>query len=219
MRLRFNKNAKSFLDNNPNYYLNTSDNEQINLPSLFNNSNPIYLEIGCGKGNFIIENAKQNPNINYIGFEKNETILMKAINKVLENNLPNLKFIGNDANNIDLLFANNSISKIFLNFSDPWPKARHTKRRLTHPSFLTKFQKILVPNGNIELKTDNDGLFTYTYDEVLSVDQDKYDILYCTKNLYENLNDDINKSNIPTEYETKFHNLGKNIYKIIFKFK
>lgn len=219
MRLRFNKNAKNFLDNNHNYYLNTKENKLINLSLLFDNNNPIYLEIGCGKGNFIIENAKNNPNINYIGFEKNETILMKAITKTLDYNLPNLKFIGNDANNIDILFNHHSISKIFLNFCDPWPKIRHTKRRLTHPNFLEKFKNILIKDGKIEFKTDNDNLFKYTYEDVLIENKDKYDIVYYTKNLYKDLNDDINKLNIPTEYEIKFHNLGKNIYKIIFKFK
>lgn len=219
MRLRFNKNAKNILINSQDYFIDVTNQTQIDPSKWFIiPKNPIHLEIGAGKGNFIIQNAINNPNTNFIALEKNETILAKAINKTKSLNLNNLKFINYDANKINELFISNCIAKIFLNFSDPWPKARHAKRRLTHPTFLVKYKDILVNNGIIEFKTDNDSLYNYTY-EVLNDNLDNFNLIYFTTDLYQHLDEYNNKFNIPTEYEQKFHQLNKNIYKIVFNFK
>lgn len=216
MRLRNDKNAINILLDNQKWYLH--EPKQI-INSIFNNNQKIELEIGMGKGNFIINKALQNPKINYIGLEKNLVICSKAIKKIIktECDLNNLKIINIDAKILNLIFACNSIDKIYLNFSDPWPKKRHIKNRLTNPSFLKKYQQIIKKDGWIEFKTDNDDLFKYTL-EVLKENKDWCEIIYYTTDLYSNLDNEYNFNNIATEYEIKFHNLNKNINKIIFKF-
>ena len=174
---------------------------------LFNNNNPIEIEIGCGKGNFIINKAKQNPNINYIGIEKYDSVLLRALEKVNEE-IPNLKFIKMYANNIDKVF-DKEISKIYLNFSDPWPKDRHEKRRLSSDTFLKKYDLIFKNEKNIIMKTDNRKLFEYS---IISFTNYKYNIEEISLDLH---SDDI--PNIETEYETKFSNLGQVIYMINVK--
>lgn len=219
MRLRFNKEAKSLIHQDQKYFVNTESLVGIDPHTWFaNTNNPIYLEIGMGKGNFVINNAFQNPNINYIGLEKFDTVLWKAIRKAQLTDLENLKMISFDAINLNQLFIPHVIDKIYLNFSDPWPKDRHQKRRLTHPVFLDLYKSILKKDGVIEFKTDNDGLFNWTINEVLLAHPDQYQIIYQTNDLYTHLDESYNVNNIPTEYETKFHNLGKNINKVIFKF-
>ena len=216
MRLRNDKNAINILLDNQKWYLH--EPKQISN-SIFNNNQKIELEIGMGKGNFIINKALQNPKINYIGLEKNLVICSKAIKKIIksESDLNNLKIINIDAKNLNLIFACNSIDKIYLNFSDPWPKKRHIKNRLTNPSFLKIYKQIIKKDGWIEFKTDNDDLFKYTL-EVLKENKDWCEIIYYTTDLYSNLDNEYNFNNIATEYEIKFHNLNKNINKIIFKF-
>ena len=217
MRLRYNKNSKAILESNK-YFISYQCNK-INLTNLFKNNYPCYLEIGAGKGNFIIENALRYPNINFIAIEKNATILAKAIKKIPFEKINNLFFIQCDANKINDIFFENSFSKIFLNFSDPWPKKRHAKRRLTNPFFLDKYQIILKDDGLVEFKTDNKSLFEYTYNDVLKNNINKYNIIYKSEDIYKNLNNEFNIENIPTEYEIKFHSLGYPIYKLIFNFK
>lgn len=216
MRLRNDKNAINILLENQKWYLH--EPKQISN-SIFNNNQKIELEIGMGKGNFIINKALQNPKINYIGLEKNLVICSKAIKKIIKSksDLNNLKIINIDAKNLNLIFACNSIDKIYLNFSDPWPKKRHIKNRLTNPSFLKIYKQIIKKDGWIEFKTDNDDLFKYTL-EVLKENKDWCEIIYYTTDLYSNLDNEYNFNNIATEYEIKFHNLNKNINKIIFKF-
>ena len=219
MRLRFNKNATANIKSDKRYFYDVSSKIKIYPQDIFvNKQNPVYLEIGMGKGNFIINNAIQNPDINYIGLEKFDTVIWKAILKMHQYELDNLKIMSFDAIKINELFNKNTIDKIYLNFSDPWPKARHEKRRLTHPNFLEQYKTILKKDGLIEFKTDNDGLFTWTINNVLLANPDKYQIIYQTTDLYNELNNEYNQNNIATEYETKFHNAGKNINKVIFKF-
>lgn len=177
-----------------------------NFQSLFENNNPIYLEIGMGKGKFIIENAKRYPNINFIGIEKYASVLVRATTSVQNIDLPNLKFILMDAKEIDEVFAK-EIDKIYLNFSDPWPKERHKKRRLTSDIFLNKYELIFKNRPLIEFKTDNRKLFEYS---VQSFTNNNYKIDEISLNLY----DDNKEDNISTEYETKFHDLGNPIYYI-----
>lgn len=217
MRLRNDKNAKQKLSQHDFVYFYDQNSNEIDLKSLFHNENPIFIEIGMGKGDFIINNALNNPNINYIGIEKYDTVLVKAVNKAKKHNLTNLKIFSMDASNLLDVFPKHSIDKIYLNFSDPWPKKRHAKRRLTHHSFLQSYYSILAQHGDIEFKTDNDGLFAWTIDEILSPYPKNYVIVYKTTNLYNDLKNSYNINNIASEYEKKFHNAGKNINKVIFK--
>lgn len=173
---------------------------------LFGNSNPIYIEIGTGKGKFIVENAKKNPNINFIGIEKYDSVIVKAIEKAEELNLPNLLFIRMDATEVEDVF-NHEIDFIYLNFSDPWPKKRHAHRRLSSPLFLKRYETLFKNNMAIEMKTDNRHLFEYS---IMSFNEYGFHIDDISLNLHE---DDIGE-NISTEYEQKFSSKGYPIYKI-----
>ena len=214
MRLRRKKWTNSLIEENKNLMIVPIKGEQISLDKVFNNSKKVCLEIGCGKGNFVINNAIQNPDCNYIGYEKNDTVLAiglkKAIN--LETKINNLKFLNSYAENLNDLFLPDSFFKIFLNFSDPWPKARHEKRRLTNLFFLDEvYSKLVVKDGFIEFKTDNDSLYEFTLEQI---QKSKYwKIVKYTDDLYKN--QEMLSGNIQTEYEKKFHELGQKIKKII----
>ena len=203
MRLRKVKYASEKIDASK-YVIKNYKDFTGHFKDLFNNNNPIYIEIGMGKGNFIINNALRNPNINYIGIEKFDSVMVRAIEKIENINIPNLKFIKMDAIDIDNVFKN-EISKIYLNFSDPWPKKRHANRRLTSLIFLKKYDKIFNGEKNITMKTDNRKLFEYS---LMSFTNYDYKINEISLNLYE---DDISL-NIQTEYEEKFVSKGLIIY-------
>lgn len=205
MRLKHIKGADIKVNKSP-YIIKDPSSYKGKYNSLFKNDNPIYIEIGMGKGNFIIENAIKYPNINFIGIEKYDSVLVKATKRLEDLNLPNLKLIMMDASNIEDIF-NKEIDMIYLNFSDPWPKKRHAKRRLTSPIFLEKYASISKNNINITMKTDNRKLFEYS---LMMFNENGFIIEDISLNLYE---DDI-KNNIATEYETKFHNAGFPIYMV-----
>ena len=169
---------------------------------VFDNDNPIYIEIGMGKGNFIIENAKRYPNINFIGIEKYDSVIVRAIQKSNELELNNLKIIRMDAKRLGEVF-DKEIDTIYLNFSDPWPKDRHSKRRLTSPVFLSIYDKIFKGRERIVMKTDNLPLFNYSLD---SLKEYGYRIISRTNDL-----NCLDESNIMTEYEEKFYKLGTKI--------
>lgn len=176
------------------------------------------LEIGSGKGGFIYQKASTNPEISYFGIEKNATVILKMINKSerLEQ-LTNLFIIHGDFALIDHEFPNACFDQIYLNFSDPWPKKRHAKKRLVDLTFLNKYQRILKADGIIEFKTDNDQLFNYAIEMINSLEQIK--IIAYTNDLHSlDSNDDLLKDNVITEYEQRFISLKKNINKIVFKF-
>lgn len=177
---------------------------------LFGNDNPIRIEIGMGKGKFIMALAKENPDVNYIGIEKYSTVLLRAIQKMEEEELPNLKFIRMDAEEIVDVFDTEEVDRIYLNFSDPWPKDRHAKRRLESREFLARYNLILKKDGIIEFKTDNKGLFDFAVEEVEPAGWHMDAITY-------DLHKDavLNEGNIMTEYEEKFSALGNPIYKYI----
>lgn len=179
--------------------------------SLFPNSNPIYLEIGMGKGDFIIEHAKTYPDINFIGLEKYPSVLIQAYEKAKDLNLPNLKLVVFDATELLKLFSEGEISKIFLNFSDPWPKTRHAKRRLTSPSFLKEYETILKEEGEIEFKTDNQGLFEYSL-----VVMNNYGLKFL--DLAFDLHHEKEEYIIKTEYEKKFMEKNHPIYYLRVKY-
>ena len=203
MRVRNVKNKEEIISNSI-YTIENPTNYKGSWNIVFNNNNPIYLEIGMGKGKFILENARNNPNINYIGIERNGSVLSYAIRKIEEYKLSNLKLICFDANRIDELF-DKDIDLLYLNFSDPWPKNRHEKRRLTSNSFLEKYDKIFKSDNVIEMKTDNQGLFEYS---IISFVDNGYKIEDISLDLT-NKEDFIN---IRTEYEEKYILKNNRIY-------
>ena len=205
MRLKHVKGANDIIINGK-YYVSEASSNCGKWMNVFNNDNPIHIEIGMGKGNFIIESAIKYPNINFIGIEKYDSVIVRAIQKSNELELNNLKFIRMDALNIDEVF-NKEIDTIYLNFSDPWPKDRHYKRRLTSYVFLEKYDKLFKGKKHIIMKTDNNNLFDFSLE---SLKDNGYDIVYCTRDLHKEKDID----NIMTEYENRFVNKGIKINKL-----
>jgi len=177
----------------------------------FGNDNPIYIEVGMGKGKFIIANAQENSNINYIGVEKYSSVLIRAIEKQEQLELPNLIFIREDAEKVDEIFATDEIAKVYLNFSDPWPKDRHAKRRLTSKQFLARYEKIIKKDAVVEFKTDNRPLFDFSLEQV---EEAGWKLIMHTFDLH---NSEYVEGNIMTEYEEKFSQMGNPICKLIAK--
>ncbi len=177
---------------------------------LFGNSRPIRMEIGMGKGRFLMTLAEQNPAVNYIGVERYCSVLYRAIQKYDENPLPNLRFLCIDAAAVDTLFAPGEIDRIYLNFSDPWPKDRHAKRRLTSQAFLARYDRILKPEGTIEFKTDNQDLFSWSLEQI---EPAGWRLDAVTRDLHQD--PVLNEGNIMTEYEQKFSAAGNPICKMI----
>lgn len=171
----------------------------------FKNNNPIYVEFGTGRGKFITTLAKQNPNINYIAFEIKEEVLVKGVEKAVEANLDNILFAWANVSNILDYFEEGELSRIYVNFCDPWPKNRWAKRRLTHTNFLEKYKSILNNEGEVHFKTDNEKLFEFSLNEISSNN-------WLLKNISLDLaNSDF--ENITTEYEDKFMSYGMKIYR------
>lgn len=177
---------------------------------IFGNDQPIHIEIGMGKGRFMMDMAAANPNVNYIGIEKYSTVLLRAIQKMEENELPNLRFIRMDAEDICEVFDKGEVAKIYLNFSDPWPKDRHAKRRLPSKQFLERYDTILAKDGRIEFKTDNMDLFDFALSQLESAG---WRLEAMTRDLHHD--EKLLAGNIMTEYEEKFSSLGNPIYKYI----
>ena len=207
MRLRNVKGASETIEKSL-YVIKNSEDYKGGYKTLFGNNNPIHIEIGMGKGDFIINMAKKYPKINFIGIEKFDSVLVRAIEKV-EEDIPNLRFIRMDATDIENIFYK-EIDTIYLNFSDPWPKNRHENRRLTSEKFLKRYDNLFKANKNIIMKTDNRKLFEFS---IISLTNYGYKIEEISLDMYK---DDI-KDNVQTEYERKFHEKGFPIYKIIVK--
>ena len=174
----------------------------------FENDHPIYIEIGMGKGRFIMDSARANPDINYIGIEKYSAVLLRAIQKMEEDPLPNVILIRMDAEEITDVFDKGEIDRIYLNFSDPWPKDRHAKRRLPSGAFLKRYDEILKTGGTIEFKTDNRELFDFAVEELETSPFKAERITYDLHN-----DPDMMTGNIMTEYEEKFSSKGNPICK------
>ena len=181
---------------------------------IFGNDHPLYIEIGMGKGKFITTLAKNNPGINYIGIEKYSSTLIRGVQKVEaeENPMDNIRFIRMDAEEIAEVFGKEEIDRIYLNFSDPWPKDRHAKRRLENRLFLRKYHEILIPGGRIEFKTDNTDLFDFA---VAELEGEPWKVIAVTRNLH--ADPALNEGNVMTEYEEKFSAMGNPIYKYIIE--
>lgn len=208
MRLRHVKGAEKmietseFIEKNPEQW-------KERWKEFFQNENPIYLEIGTGKGRFITTLAQQNPNINYIGIEKFSSVLVRALEKQQENPLPNLIFLREDAQRITEFFGKGEVSRIYLNFSDPWPKDRHAKRRLTSIEYLKRYDEILKVDGDVQFKTDNLPLFTFSLEQIEEAGWKIVDKTFDLKH------SKIAEGNVMTEYEERFSEKGNPICKLI----
>lgn len=210
MRLRNIPGADEIVSNSP-FCIQDPVANKGNWADYFGNTNPIHMEIGMGKGRFIMDLAKLNPNINYIGIERYTSVLLRAVQKMEENPLPNVRFLCIDAATLPEIFAEGEINRIYLNFSDPWPKDRHARRRLTSSDFLERYDQILATNGRLEFKTDNVGLFDFSLEEINN--SEKWHIDVHTYDLHEDPM--LNFGNVMTEYEEKFSSKGNPICKLI----
>ena len=209
MRLRNIRGSEEVIQNSP-YVIQKVQEYKGKWSQVFGNHNPIHIEIGMGKGNFITTLAKNNPEINYIGIEKYTSVLLRAVQKIEVDPVANLRFICIDAKILGEVFAEEEISKIYLNFSDPWPKDRHAKRRLPSKEFLTLYGTILKQSGDLEFKTDNRGLFDFAVEEAPLAGWNIHQITY---DLHQD--EKMNQGNIMTEYEEKFSSKGNPICKYI----
>ena len=209
MRLRHIPGAEEEILNSP-YVVQEPETKKGKWKELFHNENPIEIEVGMGKGKFIMELAGKNPHINYIGIERYSSVLLRGLQKraQIEEELSNIYFICADARDLGEIFSPGEVSKIYLNFSDPWPKDRHAKRRLTSRSFLEVYDQILKRDGVVEFKTDNQDLFRFSLEEIPEAG---WQIQYHTFDLH---NSQWAEGNVMTEYETKFSAEGKPICKL-----
>ena len=209
MRLRNITGSRETIGESP-YVVHEPENRKGNWKEVFGNNNPVQIEIGMGKGKFLHAMAKLHPEINYVGIEKYSSVLLRAVQKMEEEELPNLKFIRMDAEDIVNVFGKAEVDKIYLNFSDPWPKDRHAKRRLPSRQFLGRYNEILKPDGRLEFKTDNRDLFDFAVEELPEAGWKAEVITY-------DLHHDVTlvAGNVMTEYEEKFSSMGNPICKYI----
>ena len=178
----------------------------------FEEKQPIHIEVGSGMGRFITEMAKANPHINYIGIERDKNVMIRIVEKAVDQNIKNLRLLTVDAEKLTDIFNPGEIDRIYLNFSDPWPKTRHAKRRLTHENFLKVYETVLNNDGEIHFKTDNQGLFEYSIESMSHYGMK-------LKNINLNLHEQEPADNIRTEYEEKFSNKGFRINRLEAKFR
>lgn len=211
MRQRNIKNLNEKLDMNSSFLIDNPKECKGKWSDIFGNDNPIYLEIGCGKGQFIMKQAQEFPKRNFIAIEGQSNVVLRALQKAEVNKCKNLRIFIDYVNDLEDYFEKTELSGIFLNFSDPWPKARHAKRRLTYHDRLLNYKKVLTDDGFIQFKTDNDSLFEFTLEEI---DEAGLKIIEQSRDLH---NSDFEAKNITTEYEDKFSERGKNINYVKFK--
>lgn len=211
MRIRKRQGAEEMVANSPQFVAPDPKKWRGRWKERFANDHPIHIEIGMGKGQFITEMAKVHPEINYIGIDLQTTVVSFALDKVKEAELSNVQLLHVDGSDLTEYFADNEIDLIYLNFSDPWPKKKHAKRRLTSHKFLTIDEKILQPGGEIHFKTDNQGMFEYS---LASFSQ--YGMII--KQVWLDLHASDFADNIMTEYEEKFSQKGQPIYRVEVKF-
>ena len=209
MRLRHIPGAEEAIEQSP-YVIQEPKEMKGKWDSVFGNRNPIHIEVGMGKGRFIMELAQRNPQINYIGIERYSTVLLKALQKREQLPVSNICFMCIDAKELGEIFEKGEVEKIYLNFSDPWPKDRHAKRRLTSPQFMAVYDQVLAEDGDVEFKTDNRGLFDYSLE---SIPEAGWKVKEHTFDLHHNLV--LCEGNVMTEYEEKFSSQGNPIHKLI----
>ncbi|MEH7106354.1 MULTISPECIES: tRNA (guanosine(46)-N7)-methyltransferase TrmB [Bacillaceae] len=211
MRLRNKPWAKEMIEQHPQYIVPNPEMNKGKWQEVFNNQNPLHIEVGTGKGQFLIGMAKANPDINYIGIELFNSVIVVALERLVEAELPNLKLLNVNAADLGKYFAKNDVERVYLNFSDPWPKKRHAKRRLTYRDFLKLYEDVMVDGGEIHFKTDNQGLF-----ESSLMSFSEYGLLL--KFISLDLHNSDYEGNIMTEYEQKFSEMGNRIYRCEVKY-
>lgn len=207
MRVRRRKGAEEHLANNPHFVILKPEDAKGHWQEIFGNDKPIHIEVGSGKGAFITGMALQNPDINYIGIDIQVSVLSYALDKVLASGAENIRLLQVDGSSLTNYFADGEIDLLYLNFSDPWPKKKHTKRRLTYKTFLDTYKQILPEHGEIHFKTDNRGLFEYS---LASFSQ--YGMIL--KQVWLDLHASDFEGNVMTEYEKKFSDKGQVIYRV-----
>ena len=208
MRLRNVPGARETIIENQ-FSIQEPEQKKGKWAEVFGNDHPIHIEVGMGKGQFIIEMAKRNPEINYIGIEKYSSVLVRAVEKLEDFEQNNLRLIRMDAENIEEVFDKDEVDRIYLNFSDPWPKDRHAKRRLTSTRFLERYNNILTPEGRVMFKTDNKDLFDFSLEQIEEagwiLENHTYDLHHS----------EYNEGNVMTEYEEKFSAKGNPICRLV----
>lgn len=213
MRLKHKPWAAEYIQQHPDVIIPNPQDYKGKWNEAFGNDNPIHIEVGTGKGQFVLGMALQNPDINYIGIELFDSVIVCALEKIeVENKPSNLRLLKVDGAKLEEFFEKGDVDRVYLNFSDPWPKTRHAKRRLTHEGFLKIYENILVDNGEIHFKTDNRGLFEYS---LVSMNEYGMALNYVSLDLHANMPED----NIMTEYEEKFSKLGQPIYRLECQYK
>lgn len=208
MRLRNIKGSREVIATNE-FVVQEAENRRGQWQAVFGNENPVQIEIGMGKGQFIMELARRNPDINYVGIEKYSSVLIRAIEKRSQEDLPNLLFVRMDAEHIAEVFGEEEVDRIYLNFSDPWPKDRHAKRRLTSKEFLARYDQCLKRDGFIQFKTDNRPLFDFTLEQAAEVGWQTSEVSY---DLHHS---EYVEGNIMTEYEQRFSAEGNPIHRVV----
>lgn len=208
MRLRNVPGARETIIENQ-FSIQEPEQKKGKWAEVFGNDHPIHIEVGMGKGQFIIEMAKRNPEINYIGIEKYSSVLVRAVEKLEDFEQNNLRLIRMDAENIEEVFDKDEVDRIYLNFSDPWPKDRHAKRRLTSTRFLERYNNILTPEGRVMFKTDNKDLFDFSLEQV---EEAGWILENYTYDLHHS---EYNEENVMTEYEEKFSAKGNPICRLV----
>jgi tRNA (guanine-N7-)-methyltransferase len=211
MRLRNIPGSREIIESSK-YVVHDAQKRKGGWNCLFPKDQPLHIEVGMGKGRFIMDMARVHPEINYIGIEMYDSVLLRAIQKreEAEEELSNLYFLRMDARELPEIFSGGEVDRIYLNFSDPWPKDRHAKRRLTSRQFLERYEKILRAGGSIEFKTDNRSLFEFSLEEVK---ESGWKLLEHTFDLHHT--PEMCRGNIMTEYEEKFSSMGNPIYKMV----
>ena len=208
MRLRNVPGARETIIENQ-FSIQEPEQKKGKWAEVFGNDHPIHIEVGMGKGQFIIEMARRNPEVNYIGIEKYSSVLVRAVEKLEDFEQDNLRLIRMDAENIEEVFDKDEVDRIYLNFSDPWPKDRHAKRRLTSTRFLERYNNILTPEGRVMFKTDNKDLFDFSLEQVEEagwiLENHTYDLHHS----------EYNEGNVMTEYEEKFSAKGNTICRLV----
>lgn len=207
MRLRHIPGSEKEIAESP-FVVSAPEEQKGRWSQAFGNDHLIEIEVGMGKGRFIMEMARLNPEVNYVGIERYASVLLRGLQKRAAEELPNLLFLCVDARCLPAIFAPGEVKRIYLNFSDPWPKDRHEKRRLTSKEFMTLYSQVLSPGGFVEFKTDNRGLFDYS---LTSIPEAGWEIRHYTYDLH---NSDYAEGNVLTEYEEKFSALGNPIFKL-----
>lgn len=208
MRLRHIKGAEQLIEESP-FVIHSPEENKGRWREVFGNDHPIEIEVGMGKGKFIMDLAAAHPDINYLGVERYSSVLLRALQKRSQLELANIFFLCIDAKEMADYFAPGEISRIYLNFSDPWPKARHARRRLTSVNYLNRYKAVLPPQGQLEFKTDNEALFDFSLE---SVEEAGWQLTGCTRDLHHD--PAMNEGNIMTEYEEKFSSRGNPIFKL-----